>query len=60
MDDLFSINDLNNISPREELERRINIITSIEGRLALNIKLLNPAVLFGESFDEITKNFYIE
>jgi len=57
---LFSINDLNNnISPREALERRINIISSIEGTLALKIKLLNPTVLFGDFFDETTKNFYI-
>lgn len=32
---LFLINDLNNISPREQLERRMSIIGSIEGRLAL-------------------------
>lgn len=52
------LNNLNkNIPPREELERRMNIISSIQGRLALKIKLLSPTVLFGEVFDEITKNF---
>ena len=60
LDDFFSIHDLNNnISPREKIERRMNIISSIEGRLTLKIKLLNLTVLFGEFFDEITKNFYI-
>ena len=38
----------------------MNIIGSIESRLALKIKLLNPTVLFGEFVDEITKNFYIK
>ena len=56
--DELLLNNLNkNIPSREELERRMNIISSIQGRLALKIKLLSPTVLFGEVFDEITKNF---
>ena len=49
--DEFLLNNLNkNIPPREEL-------SSIQGRLTLKIKLLNPTVLFDEVCDEITKNF---
>lgn len=49
--DLFLMKDLNNNNtPREEIERRMNIISYIEGGIALKIKLLNLTVLFGEFF----------
>lgn len=53
---MFLLHDLNKNFPSwEELDRRFNIIGSIQGRLALKIRLLNTTVLFGEFFDEITK-----
>ena len=38
------------IAEKEELVRRFNIINSIQGNIAVKIRLLKPSTLFGDFF----------
>ena len=54
----FLFDGINNkIAGKEELVRRFNIINSIQGNIAVKIRLLKPSTLFSDFFDEITENY---